>query len=305
MTTAEQQQFEPGADLIWVNRAGGPGATLTRRSVKFISLNGSDEAIVAWGMTPANAPQHHVVKLAELSHPQRPAPAWGAAPAEQPEYRPPPPPSLSERRDALRRAHEAAADARDAVLAATATADRARVECDAARAGLAELTLRDSADLELLEAALRAGKSPELETPRLFDVGAAQRRVTLTEAALVRFDSELNQANTDLEAALSSVRRAAAAVLTSLLDREAVELQRIEAEAMRRRAELVSAARRHPSGQLVPLQLAAPAAALLSNPPSFEEPPGWDRAGEAARTAKWRNVYDRLVQGEAGADFAS
>src|SRR4051812_7060065 len=167
MPATTQERYRPDETVVW---STVENQTRTERRVQFLGyVTGGGSALVSFGVNAEGQPVRYNVPLRELSRPQpasnRPwyMPPGGITPpkpaqpltATQVENR------LTQRREALAKAHHNLDLHRQATAAAKEIADRAAKECDQARAALARLEAGHSADLAHLEEALRAGKPPD------------------------------------------------------------------------------------------------------------------------------------------------
>lgn len=303
--TAIAAEFRAGETLEWVRIEGD---VRTRRQVRFLERYGDDEAIVGFGQSSDGQLARYAAPLRELSRPKPPDGLWFLPNGRWEPPTPPVPPTpeqlsanLTQRREALRIAHARERQAQDVVRAAKELSDRAERACIAARAELAGASAADQQAADEFEAALRAGKAPQpVRNGR--DRNEIEHKVSRAETAFDRFNQELATSNSRLGEALDAVRRAAADVMAALLERECESLRALEAEAARHRAELVAVASWWPDATKA-LQLGAAAAALLAAPIDYSETPLVRMTSNETRIGPWKAVYDRLVQGDAEADF--
>ena len=242
-------------------------------------------------------------KLTELS---RPGP-----PALDPRYTPPPvrkPQRLSldalqqrlkDARTKLRAAHHQAAQARQGVAAAKALAERAATELASAQADLRALQLHHAEAEREVERCLREGRAPAM-TLNGIDRTTAVARVEATEKAAAKFNAELAEAQRRLGEANASVNAAAARCIAEMIGLATHHLAVIESIAARTRSELTACAALRVNGtdllRLDPATadyIAAPPAHYSEHPDARVSPETWQR--------NWRQVYQRLVDGDADA----
>lgn len=166
---------------------------------------------------------------------------------------------------------------------------------------------QDRLATEHLTNALRSGRD-DADTPAVGTAlrDAAVRRATAAEAAEKRLAAELAEARVRATDVDRRVRTAAHAVVVAVAEREGDALRAIEAEAARRRASLdallhfwpVPAAGDRPG----PLTVSAPLAGLIANPPArIDDPPMMRASLIESRQTPWRDLYERLIGGDADA----
>jgi hypothetical protein len=220
---------------------------------------------------------------------------------------PPTPPSeaqlderLAERRAALAKAHQRAKAARDKVTAARETSQRAdRVVIDA-RNCLAVLDASDRQQQNQFEEAISLGRElPERSNGH--DRAYLKDRVSVAEQAQQKFDRLLAEATAALGDALTGVRKAAAAVMAALLERETENLRAAEQRAAVLRAELTATAAWFPTADLGLLKVTPATAGCLQSPVAWQDQPAVRRGGGWLKP--WQQVFDKLCQGDAAADF--
>jgi hypothetical protein len=293
-------EFRPGEMLDWVTSREGD--TLVKRQVKFIEQMGA-EAIVGFGQDSRDGSlARHTAQLSELHRVVAPS----FLPGMVVRSKPPTPPTeqqtanrLAERRETLKQAHSTARNAQETVGKAGQLADRAEAHLNDARSRLAQLRAEQHASAAEFEATIRRGENPSYSNGH--DYSATRELVSVSEQALTKFQSELALANSNLADALGNVRRAAADVIASLIEREAESLRALETQAARQRAELVNVSRWWPSADLGPFRLAPAAATLLEAVPNYGELPVVRMSSGALDT--WKEVFSQLVSGDADADF--
>jgi hypothetical protein len=122
----------------------------------------------------------------------------------------------------------------------------------------------------------------------------------MTETAANRFQSELAEATTNLNAAFAAVRKAPLQVVAALIDRDCEQLRQLEDYAVRFRAHLLAVAGWWPDTG-GPIPLARSSAVLLETPPDHDRARILTNTTQA--TAPFIAVLDELVQGNADADF--
>ena len=116
-----------------------------------------------------------------------------------------------------------------------------------------------------------------------------------------KFERESAAANATLNDALAAVRKTALQVVAALADRECEALRQSEERVLQRRAELLAVASWWPDAATGPIPLSRAAAAALEAPPDYERCRFLSSREEA--TAPYKELLDRLVQGDARADF--
>jgi hypothetical protein len=292
-------EFRPGELLQWVTPEGD---TLTKRQVKFLDFYGSTEAIVGFGQDSRDGSlARHTAQLSELHRVVTPS----FLPGMVVRSRPPEPPTqaqtanrLAERRETLKQAHNKARSAQETVEKAGQLADRAEAHLNDARSRLAQLRAEQHASAAEFEATIRRGENPSYSNGH--DYSATRELVSVSEQALAKFQSELALANSNLADALGNVRRAAADVIASLIEREAESLRALETEAARQRAELVSVSRWWPDATLGSFKLSHAAATLLANAPNSD---AVAVPVSGTRIEAWKSLFDQLVNEDAEADF--
>jgi hypothetical protein len=290
-------EFRPDDILTWRRVEN---QVPTERRVRFVEYDGTERAVVTWGVSYEGKSVRYTARLAELSRPQPAALPWYlSGRIEVP--KPPTTDQLTERltqcREQLRAAHATARHIQDVAAEATKVADRARREVDAARAELVALNAHDDQSLRELEQALREGR-PAAQMKNGIDRSEVKARVERAEAALQRFDRELAEANVSMTTALSECRKSAFDVIGALVERESENLRRVEILAATQRAELHAVAHWWPSADLGAPKLAPAAAQLLAAVPNYGEVP----VVRQVSIAPWKELFDKLVQ-DADADF--
>ncbi len=291
--------FTPGTAVILTTIENGFPAI---RHVEFLShVDGGPLARVKFGLETFNV---QLDQLSRIEPPQPPAflGKWFEAP------KPPPIPSdadiqarLTERRQVLAQAHTRAKLAQDQVTASRSISQRADRGVAEAKATLATLDAADRAQQRQLEDALAAGK-PLPQRSNGHDRGYLLDRLHAAEQAQQRFAKELGDATTALSNSLSAIRRAAAAVIAGLLERETENLRAAEQRAALLRAELNSVAGWWPSAEIGVLKISPASAPCIAEPVAWRDQPavrqgtGWLKP--------WQSVFDRLCQGDVESDFA-
>jgi hypothetical protein len=210
---------------------------------------------------------------------------------------------LAERRLVLAKAYVRAVQVQDQVAARRAVVEHATRELDAARAALATIDAHDRRLQAEAEREIRAGR-PVPDTRNGLDRQYVNDRVVVCETALAKFQRELADANASLADSLGYVRACATGVIAAILERETENLRALDLQAGLARAELVAVANWWPNQSTGAIQLSNVAGSYLADPP-----PAWQEqhlvrgGGGASRIRPWAALFDKLVAGDAEADF--
>jgi hypothetical protein len=291
--------FEQGMALQWITQEGGFPA---KRMVEFHHSVTDDTAVVTFGQ------KQYTVRTAELSKPEPPShPWWLPAPFV---VKPPPTPAsesqLAERlataRAALSHAHQHVIDIQQRLDDAKTVSLRAANELNTARAALNVYHQHARRDQIELEESLRFGKPiPQLSN------GADRHlidRTSRAEAAKAKFDGELAACNAALGEALETVRSRANEIVSLLVQIDVEHLRRMETQAAISRAQLLAVASHWFAGAaLGPIKLPVATSQYLELQPQFNDVPEVRRGGPEGRVRPYREIFDRLVQGDIEADF--
>jgi hypothetical protein len=204
---------------------------------------------------------------------------------------------LQERREVLAKAYLRATELHDKVNAARQVVDRAARELEQARIALRTLEQDDIQVAQRMTEAIRLGQS--LPTPANgHDRQYVVDRVTACETALATFNRELADANAGLADALGYLRKCAAGVIGGLVEREVENLRALEVQAGIARRELISVSETWFADQATgPIKLSNFAGQYLADPPPHYSE---QRRGNVSA---WKELFDRLVAGNADADF--
>jgi hypothetical protein len=285
--------FRPGASLVWKSRDTQGFSTM--RPVTFRGLRGGGQtAVVTFGQGD------HQVPVDELSLPGPRQAEWWIPPRieQPPPPTPPTPPTeqqinerIAEGRAALRTAFEKAATAAELVATALKVADRARQQRDDARMALARARAAEREAADEFEQAIRKGDQPPALHKNGFDKAGLEQQCVLAEQTFDRFTKELSVANSALAERLTDVRRAAEGVVAAILEKEAENLRRLEAEAARYRAALRAAS------ATIDAKLSPAAATLLEAVPNYTTP------SASSLIVSWQDLIARLIDGDDSADL--
>jgi hypothetical protein len=291
--------YQQGEALQWITIENGFPA---KRMVSYHQPANEHSAIVKFGGN------QYTANLSDLSRPQPPEKPWFLpAPFV---VKPPPTPAsesqLAERlataRAALSHAHQHVIDIQQRLEDAKAVSLRAANELNTARAALNVYNQHARRDQIELEESLRLGKPiPQLSN------GADRHlidRTSRAEAAKAKFDAELAACNAALSEALETVRSRANEIVSLLVQIDVEHLRRMETQAAISRAQLLAVASHWFAGAaLGPIKLPPATSQYLELQPQFNDVPEVRRGGPEGRTRPYREIFDRLVQGDIEADF--
>lgn len=297
MTAADTTAYRAGEPVVWTEPAASGYPTI--RHCEFIDTNGPT-ARIRW------AGEAHQVPLEQLSKPQPPQQSLPHHTGFFTVKPPPTPPSeeqLTERlaaaRVELRQRQDVVKQARDKLESARSISARADRELNDARATLATLDAHDRAQQNEFELAIQLGR-PIPQRLNGHDRNYIVQRVTSAEQAQRRFNAGLAECTALLSEALSAVRKAAAQVISVMLERETENLRAAESRAAVLRAELTAVSNWWPSSDTGALKIGAAAAACLEAAQPWQENVQV-RAG-ADWIKEWQSLHDRLCQ-DAESDF--
>jgi hypothetical protein len=292
--------YQQGMALQWITQEGGFPA---KRMVEFHHSVTDDTAVVTFGQ------KQYTVRTAELSKPEPPShPWWLPAPFV---VKPPPTPAsesqlaerLADARAALSQAHQHVIDIQQRLEDAKAVALRAAKELNTALAALNVYDLHQKANQHALETALRTGNAiPPLKNG--VDRHYLTDQTTRAETAKAKFDAELAACNSSLTEALETVRSRANEVISLLVQQDVECLRRLETQAAISRAQLLAVASHWFAGAgSGPIKLPPATSQYLELQPAFNDVPEVRRGGPEGRVRPYREIFDRLVQGDIEADF--
>lgn len=305
--------FNEGESLQWQTREGDD-KSLVNRPVVFRGNVRDGNCDVQFGLTPdgSGRPRLYRVPVSELHRPSGPdRPDW-YVPVQTP--RPAPPPTESElatkltaSRSALKAAITKRQRQREAVANATVLADHASRNLTTATAALRQFAGIDERAVDAAVAAIRfpGNGNGHDHVAQLAYRDEARHAVDVAQSAYDRLAAELATARAALGEADGLVRRGAAAVVGAVLEIACEELREMETDALRFRNELVAASQWWPDAGIGALHLAPSAQQVLASPVRHEEILGKALLNNEAAAGPWKDLYNRLVEGDAEAELRS
>jgi hypothetical protein len=301
MSSTAEPAFTPGQACVLTTVENSFPAI---RHVEFLShVDGGTQAQVRWGQQTFNV---QLDQLSRLEPPQPPAflGKWFTTPTA------PIPPSedqISERlgtaRQALARSHERVKTVQAAVDQARAVVDRAAAEHAQATAALRSYDAAARSDQIKLEEALRLGRPTPSASNGHDHRHYVQNRTDQAQQALTKFQSELAAQMAAMNEALASIRKAAADIISLLVQRETEALRGLEIQAAIARAELISVSHWWPDAALGAIPLPRVTAAYLEQQPAWQDVTQVRLGGPEARQQPWKSLFAKLVNGDVQADF--
>jgi len=311
-------QFSAGESLQWSHRESN--GMLSIRPVRFHRADNGSSATVEFGLLADGTGRPRLfsgVPLSELPRPgPAPRPSWVAPPLRVRAARSPATTeSIAERlaahREDLREAQQRACETHDALMRAADLADQANGLLGDAQRVLRNFAEMDRQAADALVDRLRNGSgdhNPVTEADTAWGLrDRAKRDRDAFQAAHRQLAAELVQARARNIDAINAVKTAAAAVVAAVVEQRADQLQRMEAEAGRLRAELRAALElRVEAPALGPLPVAHDIAGFISSDPQPEALPLGLEQRQAIigqRQQPYDELLDRLVGGDADADL--